>query len=252
MTYFGKNIKKIRGVKNLSQQAFADLFDLKRGTLGAYEEGRSEPKIETLLKITKHFQITLEDILTREMKVNELLQFKDDLLFQSKISWEENFTSIPCITKSQLKNYPSYFGKAHYIKDLPTITIPSNSSKEMRALVISSLEMNNYGQGFSPKDIVIGEEMSVENILKKEGEFLGFVVLEDEILFRNILVQEEKVMLRAFHPSVDDVEIEKDQILEVWKVIHAFYHKLPEIQSPFENKLSILENELKALKQKLK
>ena len=46
MSFFGKNIKKIRSVKSLSQQAFADLFDLKRGTLGAYEEGRSEPKIE--------------------------------------------------------------------------------------------------------------------------------------------------------------------------------------------------------------
>ncbi|MEP0480965.1 MAG: transcriptional regulator, partial [Nonlabens sp.] len=26
MSFFGKNIKKIRGVKGLSQQAFADLF----------------------------------------------------------------------------------------------------------------------------------------------------------------------------------------------------------------------------------
>ncbi|WP_196895620.1 helix-turn-helix domain-containing protein [Aureivirga marina] len=252
MTYFGKNIKKIRGVKNLSQQAFADLFDLKRGTLGAYEEGRSEPKIDTLLRITKHFQITLEDILTRELKVNELLQFKDDLLFQSKVSWDENFTQIPCITKSQLKNYPSYHSKPHYIKDLPTITIPSNSSKDLRALVISSLEMNNYGKGFSPKDVVIGEEMSIEKMISSDKQFLGFIVLEDEILFRNILIQDEKIILRAFHPSVDEMEVEKEQILEAWKIIHAFYYKLPEIESPFENKLSILESELKALKQKLK
>ena len=50
MSFFGKNIRKIRSVKTLSQQAFAELFDLKRGTLGAYEEGRSEPKIETILQ----------------------------------------------------------------------------------------------------------------------------------------------------------------------------------------------------------
>ena len=29
MSFFGKNIKKIRSVKNLSQQAFADIFGLK-------------------------------------------------------------------------------------------------------------------------------------------------------------------------------------------------------------------------------
>ena len=57
MSYFGKNIRKIRSLKSLSQQAFAELFDLKRGTLGAYEEGRSEPKLETLIKIANYFSI---------------------------------------------------------------------------------------------------------------------------------------------------------------------------------------------------
>ena len=54
MSYFGKNIRKIRNVKKLSQQAFAELFELKRGTLGAYEEERSEPRIETIIKIANH------------------------------------------------------------------------------------------------------------------------------------------------------------------------------------------------------
>ena len=65
MSFFGKNIKKIRSVKNLSQQAFADLFDLKRGTLGAYEEGRSEPKIDTIIKVAKYFSIGIDSLLPR-------------------------------------------------------------------------------------------------------------------------------------------------------------------------------------------
>ena len=79
MSFFGKNIKKIRGVKGLSQQAFADLFDLKRGTLGAYEEGRSEPKIETIIKIANYFSITIDHMLTAELTVNQLLRFNDQL-----------------------------------------------------------------------------------------------------------------------------------------------------------------------------
>ena len=50
MSFFGKNIRKIRTVKSLSQQSFAEMFELKRGTLGAYEEGRSEPKIDTIIE----------------------------------------------------------------------------------------------------------------------------------------------------------------------------------------------------------
>ena len=67
MSYFGKNIRKIRSLKSLSQQAFAELFNLKRGTLGAYEEGRSEPKIETLIKIANYFSIPIDELLTTEL-----------------------------------------------------------------------------------------------------------------------------------------------------------------------------------------
>ena len=50
MSFFGKNIKKIRSVKGLSQQAFAELFDLKR-EIEAYadEEDTKEITYELLL-----------------------------------------------------------------------------------------------------------------------------------------------------------------------------------------------------------
>lgn len=75
MSYVGKNIKKIRSVKNLNQSQFADLFELKRASIGAYEEGRAEPKIATLMQIAKHFGITTDDLLNKELSVNDLYHF---------------------------------------------------------------------------------------------------------------------------------------------------------------------------------
>lgn len=40
MSKVGRNIKKIRSVKGLSQQAFAYLFSLTRGNISSYEELR--------------------------------------------------------------------------------------------------------------------------------------------------------------------------------------------------------------------
>ena len=51
MSKVGKNIKKIRNVKALSQQAFADLFQLTRGNISSYEEFRAEPNIEIIVII---------------------------------------------------------------------------------------------------------------------------------------------------------------------------------------------------------
>ncbi|MEJ5106249.1 helix-turn-helix domain-containing protein [Chryseobacterium sp. MYb328] len=77
MSFFGSNIKKIRQVKGLSQKAFADLFDLNRGVISSYEEGRAEPKIETILKVASHFNLDLDKLLTETLQVNQLASVSD-------------------------------------------------------------------------------------------------------------------------------------------------------------------------------
>ncbi|PWW17501.1 helix-turn-helix domain-containing protein [Chryseobacterium sp. AG844] len=72
MSLFGINIKKIRQVKGLSQKAFADLFDLNRGVISSYEEGRAEPKIETILKVANHFNLSIDKLLTEPIQANQL------------------------------------------------------------------------------------------------------------------------------------------------------------------------------------
>ncbi len=83
MSFFGTNIKKIRQVKGLSQKAFADLFDLNRGVISAYEEGRAEPKIDTLLKVAGYFSLDINDFLTKPLQVNNLVSGSviDTLMF---------------------------------------------------------------------------------------------------------------------------------------------------------------------------
>ncbi|HAN76370.1 MAG TPA: transcriptional regulator, partial [Bacteroidales bacterium] len=76
MSYFGHNIKKIRTVKNLSQQAFADMFNLKRASVGAWEEGRAEPKLDTMAEIAEAFEISLDTLVRYDLKINELLKFE--------------------------------------------------------------------------------------------------------------------------------------------------------------------------------
>ncbi|NML56277.1 helix-turn-helix domain-containing protein [Chryseobacterium cheonjiense] len=85
MSFFGTNIKKIRQVKGLSQKAFADLFDLNRGVISSYEEGRAEPKIETILKVANYFNLNLDKLLTEILQVNQLVSVSDidHLMFES-------------------------------------------------------------------------------------------------------------------------------------------------------------------------
>ncbi|RLD49866.1 MAG: hypothetical protein DRI94_10215 [Bacteroidetes bacterium] len=80
MSYIGKNIRKIRMSKKLTQTEFAELFDLKRTAVGSYEEGRAEPKIDTLIKISDYFKLSLDSLLRKELSINEIFRFREDLL----------------------------------------------------------------------------------------------------------------------------------------------------------------------------
>lgn len=71
-----RNIKKLRLFKSLNQTEFAELFDLNRPTIGSYEEGRSEPRLATLQKIAKHYNLTMDEIVSKDLTVNQIAGFE--------------------------------------------------------------------------------------------------------------------------------------------------------------------------------
>ena len=95
MSFFGKNIKKLRVLNSLSQQEFGKLFDLSRASIGSYEEERADPKIDALIKIAKHFKLNIHELLTSELYGLE--KIKDELK-------EEPQSQSPALPKSYLED----------------------------------------------------------------------------------------------------------------------------------------------------
>ncbi|WP_108866550.1 helix-turn-helix domain-containing protein [Aquimarina aquimarini] len=251
MSFFGKNIKKIRSVKGLSQQSFAELFDLKRGTLGAYEEGRSEPKIETLIKVANYFSIAIDDLLTSELTVNQLLKFKGDLTTYAEDLKREKFASIPCITENTAHDYIALYDKEGFVKELPTLQLPLNVTKEFRGYTVSNLEMTSHDKGFYPKDIVVGEKVPSTVIKKLNNGTLVFVVVEEKLIFRRLYVAKGNVILRADHKNIEDEKYALSDIKEMWRVRYVFFRRIPDFGDDVEDKILLIEQELLKMKNRL-
>lgn len=135
MSHVGKNIKKIRSVKNFNQTQFAELFNLKRASIGAYEEGRAEPKIATLSQIANYFGITIDDLLNKELSVNDLYHFdifqkdyiknKGNQLKPSKLP--VSLSSVYYITETKREDYFKGADLSAFIKlNLPLPSINSD------------------------------------------------------------------------------------------------------------------------------
>jgi len=65
----GKNIKKIREQRGMTQQQIADLIAMHRSNYSKVESGQREPSIDALNKIAKHFGITLDELVNLKGKV---------------------------------------------------------------------------------------------------------------------------------------------------------------------------------------
>ena len=59
----GSNIQKIRKEASLSQEAFAEMFQVSRQTISNWENSKSYPDLETIIKISDSFHISLDVLL---------------------------------------------------------------------------------------------------------------------------------------------------------------------------------------------
>lgn len=65
----GKNIKKIREQKGITQQQLADLVNMHRSNYSKVESGQRELSIAALSKVAKHFGMTLDELVNFKGKV---------------------------------------------------------------------------------------------------------------------------------------------------------------------------------------
>jgi len=69
--YLAHNLRFLRLQKNKSQTAIANKLGLKRITYAKYEDGKNEPKIITLLSISRFCKLSIEELLTKKIKKSD-------------------------------------------------------------------------------------------------------------------------------------------------------------------------------------
>ncbi len=166
MSQIGKNIKKIRNVKGgISQQAFADLFQLTRGNISSYEEFRAEPKIEMIIRIAKYFGIPLADFIEKDLSVNELLHYNAGLVLETeKLKIAQQLQKVPYIPALYLSDYIDKYLDEDFLIQLPYIIVPSNSKLRLLAFEVDNQDTLPNGFNYHNGDILVLENVVKENV----------------------------------------------------------------------------------------
>jgi transcriptional regulator with XRE-family HTH domain len=258
MSCIGVNIRKIRTVKKLSQAVFAELFGLARPSVGAWEEGRAEPKTDTLIQIAKHFGVSVDMLLTKELTVNDLLHFdiyqhqrqgKDLAESVSKVLPADLMPNVtPFVRADELLAYGMRCQDPRWLAMLPTLTMPPSFPPATRAFELSTSEMTQpTGTGLRPQDVVIGERVSLPTganpgAFQLQPGLLYAVVLLSGPLVRRLqaVLPGSTLLLHADNPDYPPRETPLADVLELWQ-IRAVLTSPPAPPAPLDERVAKLE-----------
>ena len=257
MTQIGKNIKRIRTTKKLSQSQFAEVFNLTRGSVGAYEEGRAEPKIDTIIQIANYFSLSIDLLLNKELTVNDLYHF--DVLNQ-KLDEAHHFQRPVAkafrkggIGLVQIDNHLEYIvnhANKDFISNLPHIELPVNFKGITRAFELNGSEMEYNQNGLHHGDILLCLSESISKFKPKAGD-VYVIVHNDGIITRRLKSMKGKnITFTSDDPNYQDLPINTGDIIELWcvKGVYSTYLNPPKL---IENRVMLLESRLEELEKRV-
>lgn len=166
--YFCENLKYIRSSLNISQKEIANYLKLNPSSYSNYENGRREPSIDVLIKISNFLNVEIDKLLTENLSNND--NFWNDI--QNKISNDFNYNEkVEDINSDLRKNILLELeNKKKKYLSLLNNKIPKKL-KEIDSLIE---HINLYNQ----QDLEISEEIS--------SDIINFKSKEKNIEYRSI------------------------------------------------------------------
>lgn len=257
MSLIGKNIKKIRSAKKLSQAQFANIFDLTRGSIGAYEEERAEPKIDTIIQIANYFGLSVDLLLTKELTVKEL--FSLDIVKQ-KFNQAHDFEpkqeralrpgGIGLVGSGQYTEYIVNHGNKDFLAALPQVYLPVDFKGTTRAFEVHGSEMEYHQNGLHHGDILLA--LKVTGKLKSLVLQKVYVIIHDTAIYVRRLkaMDGEQLVYTSDDPNYAPLELETKQIHELWEVkgVYSTYLHPPKMM---DEKLMLLEHRMNEMEVRL-
>ena len=223
MSLIGKNIRKIRSVKKISQQAFAELFALTRANIGSYEEGRAEPKVQIVVDIANKFGVSVDRLLNAEISVNEISNFKTELASGGSVKLKSsvnNNAQIPYLSSIDQVMYLESADKESMVGKLASIqVIKSDGITVERAFEVHSTDMLCKQKGLFVSDIVFAKKSIPSEIASLKEGTIYVVLAQGQVFIRRMYFAQGSLEFHADNAFYTPVVFAIDEIVELWEVV---------------------------------
>ena len=234
------NLKFCRRELALTQAQMADKLGIKRSLVGAYEEGRAEPRLATLVNMARLFGITLDQLVTTDFSKKKNTKIigslpapdpnapdTDDtpepptpaggklrvLAFTVDKDQNENIELVP---QKAAAGYLNGYADREYLEVLPKFRLPMLSQTgTYRAFEIAGDSMLPIASG----TVIVGRYVEEWTTIK-DGTPCIVVSSRDGIVFKRVfnkLRSNAMLVLHSDNPNFSPYDVKADDVLEIWE-----------------------------------
>lgn len=232
MSLLSENMRFLRARLNKSQQAVADDLLITRGRYGKYEDARSDPPIEVLIRISRYYYVSIDLLVSidiRSIPLTELQQLPDNrILLPVKVDTQgEN--RIEIVPHKAQMGYLRGYSDPQYIESLQHISVPFLSRAKYRAFPGDGDSMPPH----TDDSIIIGRYVEDLSDLK-EGKTYIFVTHEGIAYKRLTRKNKTTLQVSADNSFFAPYEIEMSDLFEIWEYAASIttHEYKPEETSP--------------------
>lgn len=220
MSFLSDNIRYLRSQLKLSQQKVADALMITRGRYAKYEDGASEPPIELLLKLSRYYHVSIDLLLSvdlRRIPLKQIMELPDNRILLPISVDKEGENRIEIIPHKATMGYLDGYSDPEYIEKLQTIALPFLGVGKYRAFPADGASMPPH----KDNSYIIGKY--IDNLADlKTGRTYVFVTRSEGITYKRLL----KVKTEAVEISSDNVfykpyDIQLSDILEIWQYVSS-------------------------------
>jgi transcriptional regulator with XRE-family HTH domain len=234
----GKNLKALRKRKKISQEELANDLGLTRSSYSGYENGVAEPNLQTLLKFSDFYSISIDKIVKENFdnytddKWESLFKgVEADLdgtklrILATTVNQDDN-ENIELVNVKASAGYTAGYSDPGFISVLPTFQLPFlKKDRKYRTFPIQGDSMPPVSDG----SYVVAEY--VENWNNIKSGYPHIVVTEDDgIVFKivyNRLGDNQSFQLCSTNPFYEPYEVHANKIVEIWKFVNYISSDMP-------------------------
>jgi transcriptional regulator with XRE-family HTH domain len=260
MNYLSSNLKHLRSLRKMNQEELASVISVGRTTVANYEAGLSNPSHKTLSEIVKIFDISLDSLLHTDLTKQDVFATKGNDTPAAMVGYrpfvitvdEAGDENIVMVDTKAAAGYPTRYLEPEFYKEMAAFKLPGSDYRNgtFRCFQVEGDSMTDTLQ---TGDYVIARFCDNHFRDIREG-YVHVIVTTDQVLVKRIINKAEtthKLMLLSDNDAYPHIEVDIDEVKEIWYVKSKLSNYMPVKKKDLENVIGDLTMQLNILKGRL-